>query len=93
MPLFRRGHGVAGPSQLHLLVLPLSLSAHYHVSTHLQQSPPALRLLPAATILVSRAAHPLSGRHLNLALLYISCDARVDIKRSLPLKPGGSGLS
>ncbi|ORY12823.1 hypothetical protein BCR34DRAFT_284838 [Clohesyomyces aquaticus] len=87
MAPFRPCHGIAGPSQLHSLALPLCLSVHYDVSISTAitacfsvSSPPPPSLSPAVD-------HPLSGRHPNLALPYISCDARVNIKPTLPLKP------
>ncbi|KAH7093112.1 hypothetical protein FB567DRAFT_163889 [Paraphoma chrysanthemicola] len=62
----------------HSLVLPLSAVA---IRPHYVPYPlpyhNVLRRLPAATIPACPAAHPLSGRHLNLARPYISCDARI----------------
>lgn len=66
---------------LHLLVLPLPLSLSAH-TTYLSLNPLPTAFfsgsLPAATqSLYVPAGHPLSGRHLNLAPPYISCDARI----------------
>lgn len=75
------------PSHWHLLVLPVSVSAHYYVSTCTAITACPSVSSPPPPSLSLAAAHPPSGRHLNLALPYISCDARVHIKQTLPLKP------
>lgn len=62
----------------HSLVLPLSaVTIRPHYVPYPLYHTTVLRLLPAATIPVCPAGHPLSGRHLNLARPYISCDARI----------------
>jgi hypothetical protein len=86
MALFRRRRGLVA-LKLHLLVLPLSLSAHNDVPTFSNHRLRVSVSSPPLPSLSHEASYPLWGSHLNLALTLISCDARVNIKLILPLKP------